>query len=268
MNLQDRMQPGLVPSKSSETTMKEKRNCCDTGSSLKNPERKSDPDSEAYVIMEQQSKVIAQLTEQRDHLIAEGRPEDRKKIEMLTDRLSLVKKELTRRDSIHQSCITEVQTKLEATQTENAELNEKLLRAYSINCTLRTEIKALTNENEDLRKEGGLVTREEYQNLKERCAAAEADSKRLHALAVERGFEDFQREKEAFKEEKRRLLNDIEDREAAANQKVKEAESRVAQTKSEADHLILSANRFAFISWALFIITVFGWIIVKLAISI
>ena len=257
MNLQDRMQSGQASSKSSETTMKEKRNCCDTGSSLKNPERKSDPDSEAYVIMEQQSKVIAQLTEQRDHLIAEGRPEDRKKIEELTDHLSLVKKELMRRDSAHQSSMNVVQTMLESVQTENTNLKEELTRSHKRNYTLRSEIKELTSENEDLRKEVGQATRKAYLSLKERCDAAEEDNRRLQVMADRIGYERLLREKESLKEEMSRLLCDIETREAAADQKVRETEAKFRK----ADQEITSIGKFALISWLLLFLTVFGCII-------
>ena len=206
--------------------------------------------------------MIQILTEQKDRLIAEGRPEDKKKIAELTDRLSLVKKELTRRDSVHQAGMTEVQTMSESVQTENTNLKEELSRAHNRNYTLRNENKDLTKENEDLRKNEGLATMQAYLNLKERCDAAEADNKRLQVMADTLGYERLLKEKEALKEEMSRLLSDIETREAAADQRVRETEAKLR----EADREITSISRFALFSWLFLIFAVLGAVFVAVMI--
>ena len=260
MNLKDRMLPEQPSSESPETErMKDTESECNipASSSSKNTMLSSNPRSPEQILLAKQSEMIRMLTEQRDRLIAQGRPEDQKKIAALTDRLSLVKKELMRRDSVHQSSLTEVQTKLESALAENTELKESLTRARRTNYTLRDENKVLTTENEDLRKNEGLATRQAYLNLKERCDAAEADNKRLQVMADTLGYERLLKEKDALKEERSQLLGDIKNLDAAADLKIREAESKVQDAERE----ISSLCNIAFISWLLLFCVVFGGII-------
>lgn len=164
MNLKDRMKSDLPSSKPTETEpLKEN----EQNSSI-NTTQKSKQPSREMELLEKQSEALKQVTEQRDKLLMEGRPEDQEKIQTLSSE----KSKLT-------SLIAELRTELSEVQNTNQSLS--------------TNNRILVKQNDELRNKQGLLLRSEQEKLLEDLTITQDQADRDKA-EYERKVDDLKRE--------------------------------------------------------------------------
>ena len=195
MNLWEMMQQGETNEKenlqiSSETTPKSSR-------------------QPLWTIQGSQSETIRMLTEQRDRLLTEGRPEDQKLIAKLSSDVSMMKKKLLENLKQHQLAVAEMHEELSHQVKDNLWLaqNNRELRSRNGLMSLENEtnlkrenesLKSQCSELEDLVDWGSVEIAEKAEADKEK-AIADAKAELLKAkFGMEDAIEKATEEKEAW----------------------------------------------------------------------
>ena len=161
MNLKDRMKSDLPNSNPTEI---EKPSESVRAENLNDTTQKSKQPSTEMELLEKQSEALKQVTEQRDRLLKEGRPEDQKKIQKLLSE----KSELT-------SAIAELRTELSETQNTNQ--------------CLSTNNRILVKQNDDLRNSNGLKSKKEQSDLMEEVTATRDQNAKLKEMVSKSSVE-------------------------------------------------------------------------------
>ena len=182
MNLKDKVrQEQLCSAQAVTPTMTEIKsgNVENGNSSSMNTMTRSYPPSEEMILLEKQSKVIDQLTAEKNQLIAEGREADQKKIQELSEQILTLKMEKKEKETQLQAKISDLEVKLSRAQDKssapriaNQELSKENEDLKIANRELSKEIedlkianRELPKENEDLRIANRELSKE-YEDLR------------------------------------------------------------------------------------------------------
>lgn len=207
MNLKDRMKSDLPSSKPTETEALNKNE----QNSSTNIMQKSKQPSREMELLEKQSEALKQVTEQRDKLLEEGRPEDQETIQKLSSQIQ----ELTSLIQELTSLITELRTELSKTQKTNQSLS--------------TNNRILVNQNDELRNKQGLLLRSEQEKLQ--------DTLTITQDQAAKNKREYERKVEELKGECSRKVR-------AANDRADETEKRCARDNAAASKARHEAEDF------------------------
>ena len=217
MNLKDKMKSVLPEQKQSETNNEQ-------NSSI-NITQKSNQPSREMELLEKQSVALKKVTEERDLLLKKGRPQDQEQIRILLSE----KSELT-------SVITELRTELSQTQKIN---------------------QSLTQNNDALRKNNGLMLRKEQEKLTAEVATTRDQNAKLRDMVDKSSVEAVEtarREREKAIREKKEGIRVAQSKATheihEAQQKQKEAEykaKKAIQTLKERSYLYMGLLAFSLI---------------------
>ena len=210
MNLKDRMNSGSQGLKPSGT---EPQNGNGQTQSSGNTMQRSNPPSQEQSLLAKQSETLKLVTEQRDRLLSEGRPEDQKTISGLSSQISTLKSKISEMQSKHQS--------------EIADLKEELSDTQKLNQSLTRNNRLLTQSNDDLRNRGGLMLRKEQQSLEERLSASLTSAAKAKA--------DYDRQVKALREDCTQKIEEANARADEAETRCEKDNAAVAKTRSEGE---------------------------------
>ena len=240
MNLKDRMNSGSPSCAKTERKLpRENEMKPNSDNTIQNSKQQS-PEQ---ILLAKQSEAIRQLTEQRDHLLQNGRSEDLKRISELTSQNSILKSKISEIQSKHQSEITL--------------MNEELSSVQRINQSLTKNNRLLTQSNDDLRNNAGLLSKAEQSRLEEENIAIRDQNAKLKDLVDKSSADAVDAARAARDRAIRDRDNGIQEARLQATHETSQAREKQQQAENEAHRAKESLKKRSFLYISLLAFTLF-----------